>query len=393
MTSAVMPTYARAPVTFAKGEGCRLIDTEGRRYLDFGAGIAVCGLGHAHPKLIEALTRQANTLWHTSNLYRVEGQEMVAAKLAALSFGDVVFFANSGAEANECSIKLARRYQASRGNPEKWRILAFEGSFHGRTLATLAAAGSPRNLAGFGPVVTGFDHAPYGDLDKAAALVGPDTAAILVEPIQGEGGIRVPPPDFLKGLRALADKHGALLMFDEVQCGLARSGRLFAHERFGVVPDVMSLAKTLGGGFPVAVCVATAKAASGMTAGSHASTFGGNLLAMAVASTVLDIIAEPAFLASVARKGEKLAAGLDALVKRHPNVFEQRRGVGLMQGLRCSASQDEIVDRLRDAALIVVPAQDKIIRLIPPLIVDEQEIDEALSILESVARAMPAKAA
>jgi acetylornithine/N-succinyldiaminopimelate aminotransferase len=393
MTSAVMPTYARAPVTFAKGEGCRLIDTEGRRYLDFGAGIAVCGLGHAHPKLIEALTRQANTLWHTSNLYRVEGQEMVAAKLAALSFGDVVFFANSGAEANECSIKLARRYQASRGNPEKWRILAFEGSFHGRTLATLAAAGSPRNLAGFGPVVTGFDHAPYGDLDKAAALVGPDTAAILVEPIQGEGGIRVPPPDFLKGLRALADKHGALLMFDEVQCGLARSGRLFAHERFGVVPDVMSLAKTLGGGFPVAACVATAKAASGMTAGSHASTFGGNLLAMAVASTVLDIIAEPAFLASVARKGEKLAAGLDALVKRHPNVFEQRRGVGLMQGLRCSASQDEIVDRLRDAALIVVPAQDKIIRLIPPLIVDEQEIDEALSILESVARAMPAKAA
>lgn len=393
MTSAVMPTYARTPVTFVKGEGCRLIDTQGRRYLDFGAGIAVCGLGHAHPKLIEALTKQANTLWHTSNLYQVEGQETVASKLAALSFGDVVFFANSGAEANECSIKLARRYQASRGNPEKWRILAFEGSFHGRTLATLAAAGNPRNIAGFGPVVTGFDHAPYGDLDRAASLVGPDTAAILVEPIQGEGGIRVPPPDFLKGLRALADKHGALLMFDEVQCGLARSGRLFAHERFGVVPDVMSLAKTLGGGFPVAACVATAKAASGMTAGSHASTFGGNLLAMAVASTVLDIIAEPAFLADVARKGEKLAAGLDALVKRHPDVFEQRRGIGLMQGLRCAGSQDEVVDRLRDAGLIVVPAQDKVIRLIPPLVVDEQEIDEALSILESVAQSMPAKAA
>ena len=299
MTSAVMPTYARAPVTFARGEGCRLFDTDGRAYLDFAAGIAVCGLGHAHPKLVEALTLQAQTLWHTSNLFQVAGQETVAAKLAALSFGDVVFFGNSGAEANECAIKLARRYHASTGNPERWRILAFEGSFHGRTLATLAAAGNPKNLQGFGPVTPGFDHAPYGDLARAAEMVGPDTAAILVEPIQGEGGIRVPDPKFLKGLRDIADRAGALLMFDEVQCGLGRSGKLFAHERVGVVPDVMSLAKTLGGGLPVAACIATAKAASGMTPGSHASTFGGNLLAMAVASTVLDIIAEPAFLASV----------------------------------------------------------------------------------------------
>ncbi|MSP49388.1 MAG: aspartate aminotransferase family protein [Alphaproteobacteria bacterium] len=393
MTSAVMPTYARAPVAFVSGEGCRLVDTEGRRYLDFGAGIAVCGLGHAHPKLVAALTEQAGRLWHTSNLYQIEGQEKVAAKLAALSFGDVVFFGNSGAEANECAIKLARKYHSSAGRPERWRILAFEGSFHGRTLATLAAAGNPKNLEDFGPVVPGFDHAPYGDLDRAEALVGPDTAAILVEPIQGEGGIRVPDPEFLKGLRALADRLGVLLMFDEVQCGLGRTGRLFAHERIGVVPDVMSLAKTLGGGLPVAACVATSKAASGMTAGSHASTFGGNLLAMAVAAAVLDIIAEPAFLASVARKGEKLAAGLDGLVARHRHVFESRRGVGLMLGLRCAAPQAEVVERLRSAGLLVVPAQDQVVRLLPPLIVDEQEIDEALLILESVARAMPAKAA
>jgi acetylornithine/N-succinyldiaminopimelate aminotransferase len=393
MASAVMPTYARAPVTFVRGEGCRLFDTEGRRYLDFAAGIAVCGLGHAHPKLVEALTDQAKKLWHTSNLYQVEGQEKVAAKLAALSFGDVAFFGNSGAEANECAIKLARRYHVSAGRPQRWRILAFEGSFHGRTLATLAAAGNPKNLEGFGPTVPGFDHAPYGDLAKAETLVGPDTAAILVEPIQGEGGIRVPDPKFLKGLRALADRTGVLLMFDEVQCGLGRSGRLFAHERIGVVPDVMSLAKTLGGGIPVAACVATAKAAAGMTAGSHASTFGGNLLAMAVASTVLDIIAEPAFLADVARKGEILAAGLDGLVRRHPHVFESRRGVGLMLGLRCAAPQSEVVDRLRAAGLLVAPAQDQVIRLIPPLVVSGEEIDEALLILESVARAMPAKAA
>ena len=393
MTSAVMPTYARAPVTFARGEGCRLFDTDGRAYLDFAAGIAVCGLGHAHPKLVAALTEQAQKLWHTSNLFRVEGQETVASKLAALSFGDVVFFGNSGAEANECAIKLARRYHASSGNPERWRILAFEGSFHGRTLATLAAAGNPKNLQGFGPVTPGFDHAPYGDLARAAELVGSDTAAILVEPIQGEGGIRVPDPNFLKGLRALADRAGVLLMFDEVQCGLGRSGKLFAHERVGVVPDVMSLAKTLGGGLPVAACVATSKAAAGMTPGSHASTFGGNLLAMAVASTVLDIIAEPAFLADVTRKGEHLASGLDGLVTRHRHVFESRRGVGLMQGLRCSASQDEVVERLRAAGLLVVPAQDRVIRFLPPLIVKEPEIDEALLILESVARSMPAKAA
>jgi acetylornithine/N-succinyldiaminopimelate aminotransferase len=390
MTSAVMPTYARAPVTFVKGEGCWLIDARGRRHLDFGAGIAVCGLGHAHPGLVEALTRQAKTLWHTSNLYGVDGQEQVAARLAAASFGDVVFFANSGAEANECAIKLARRFHAARGNPGKWRILAFEGSFHGRTLATLAAAGNPRNLAGFGPVVTGFDHAPYGDVARAASLVCAETAAILVEPIQGEGGVRVPPPGFLEGLRTLADRHGALLMFDEVQCGLGRTGRLFAHEHAGVAPDVMSLAKTLGGGFPVAACVATAAAAAGMTAGSHASTFGGNLLAMAVAAAVLDIVARPEFLAAVARKGEILAAGLDLWVARHPGVFERRRGVGLMQGLRCVASHEALIDRLRDAGLLVVPAQDRVIRLIPPLVVGDGEIDEALRMLESVARAIPA---
>jgi acetylornithine/N-succinyldiaminopimelate aminotransferase len=393
MTSAVMPTYGRAPVSFVSGQGCRLVDRDGRRYLDFAAGIAVCGLGHAHPKLIAALTEQAGKLWHTSNLFQVGGQEAVAARLAALSFGDMVFFANSGAEANECAIKLARKYHSAAGRPERWRVLAFEGSFHGRTLATLAAAGNRKNLDGFGPVVPGFDQAPYGDLAAAEALVGPDTAAILVEPIQGEGGIRVPDTGFLKGLRALADRSGALLMFDEVQCGMGRTGRLFAHELAGVVPDVMSLAKNLGGGFPVAACVATARAASGMTPGSHGSTFGGNLLAMAVAGAVLDIVAEPAFLAAVARTGERLAGGLDRLVARHPHVFDGRRGIGLMQGLHCAAPQDKVVDGLREAGLLVAPAQDQVIRLIPPLIAGEEEVDEALLILDSVARAMPEKVA
>lgn len=385
MTSALMPTYARAAQSFASGEGCWLIDRDGRRFLDFAAGIAVCALGHAHPGLIAALTDQARRLWHCSNLFEVPEQEAVAARLVGMSFADVVFFGNSGAEANECAIKLARRHHAMAGRPERWRILAFEGSFHGRTLGTLAAAGNPKNLLGFGPPVPGFDHVPFGDLAAAAARIGPETAAILVEPIQGDGGIRVPPAGFLAGLRELADSHGILLMFDEIQTGIGRTGHLFACSQAGVVPDVMALAKGLGGGFPVGACLATTKAASGMTAGSHASTFGGNLLAMSVAAAILDTVGDADFLDAVATNGARLAQGLDALVGRHPGVFETRRGLGLMQGLRCRGDQPAMVAKLRGHGLIVAPAQDNVIRLLPPLIAGPAEIDAALDILERAA--------
>jgi acetylornithine/N-succinyldiaminopimelate aminotransferase len=385
MTSALMPTYARAALSFARGEGAWLIDRDGRRFLDFAAGIAVCALGHAHPTLIAALTDQAHRLWHCSNLFEVPEQEAVAARLVGHSFADVVFFGNSGAEANECAIKLARRHHAMAGRPERWRILAFDGSFHGRTLGTLAAAGNPKNLLGFGPAVAGFDHVPFGDLEAAAARIGPETAAILVEPIQGDGGIRVPPAGFLAGLRQLADRHGILLMFDEIQTGIGRTGQMFAYQEAGVVPDVMALAKGLGGGFPVGACLATAKAAAGMTAGSHASTFGGNLLAMSVAAAVLDTVGQPAFLADVVANGQRLTAGLDALVTRHGAVFEARRGLGLIQGLRCRGDQPAMVAKLRGHGLIVAPAQDNVIRLLPPLIVGPAEIDQALAILDRAA--------
>lgn len=387
MTSALMPTYARAAQSFARGEGAWLIDRDGRRFLDFAAGIAVCALGHAHPRLVEALTEQAGRLWHCSNLFEVPEQEAVAARLVAASFADVVFFGNSGAEANECAIKLARRHHAMAGRPERWRILAFEGSFHGRTLGTLAAAGNPKNLLGFGPPVSGFDQVAFGDLAAAAARIGPETAAILVEPIQGDGGIRVPPPGYLQGLRDLADRHGILLMFDEIQTGIGRTGQMFAYQQAGVVPDVMALAKGLGGGFPVGACLATARAAAGMTAGSHASTFGGNLLAMSVAAAVLDTVDTTDFLAEVERSGARLAAGLDDLVARHDAVFEARRGTGLMQGLRCRGDQPGMVARLRAHGLIVAPAQDNVIRLLPPLIVGPAEIDAALAMLDRAAAA------
>jgi acetylornithine/N-succinyldiaminopimelate aminotransferase len=388
MTSAVMPTYQRAPVAFSQGEGCRLTDRAGRRYLDFAAGIAVCVLGHAHPRLVAALTEQAGRLWHTSNLFEIPGQEALAARLAAHSFGELVFFGNSGAEANEAAIKIARRHHAATGHPERWRILGFEGSFHGRTLATLAAAGNPKNLHGFGPPVAGFDHAPFGDLEAAERLVGPETAAILVEPIQGDGGIRVPPPGFLAGLRELADRTGALLMFDEIQTGIGRTGPLFAHQRMDVAPDVMTLAKALGGGFPIGACVATQRAAAAMTAGSHASTFGGNPLAVAVGNAVLEIVTAPGFLAAVETAGAQLAAGLDALVARHPGLFEARRGVGFMQGLRCRAAVAPMVERLLQAGLVVAPANDQVIRLLPPLIARSAEIEEALAILDKVGVAL-----
>lgn len=383
MTSAVMPTYARAPVAFVKGEGCRLTARDGRTFLDFAAGIAVCALGHAHPRLVAALHEQAQRLWHCSNLFEVEHQESVAAALARLTFGELVFFANSGAEANECAIKIARRHHAAAGHPERFRVLAFKGSFHGRTLATLAAAGNPKNLDGFGPVVDGFDHAPYGDLAAATAAVGPHTAAILVEPIQGEGGIKVPDPAFLKGLRALADKTGALLMFDEVQCGMGRSGALFAHQRVGVAPDVMTVAKGLAGGFPVAACVATRHAAAAMTAGSHASTFGGNPLAMAVGNAVLDVMLAPGFMERVQRLGSHFRQQLAMVVERHGDIFAEVRGDGLMLGLRCRVPNTEVVAALRARGLLTVGAGDNVVRVYAPLIAEDAHVAEGVAMIEA----------
>lgn len=385
MTSAVMATYRRAALRFVRGEGCRLFDRDGRAFLDFAGGIAVCTLGHAHPRLVEALSAQARRLWHCSNLFEVEGQERIARRLCETSFGDVVFFANSGAEANECAIKLARRHHAAAGRPQRWCILCFEGSFHGRTLATLAAAGYADNLRDFGPASPGFVQVPYGDLDAVARAVDAQTAAILVEPIQGDGGIRVAPPGFLAGLRRIADAHGVLLMLDEIQTGMGRTGVPFAHRSAGIVPDVMTLAKGLGGGFPVGACVATRAAAAAMTAGSHGSTFGGNPLAMAVAEAVLDEVTSPGFLDAVARTGARLMTGLTRLVSRHADILASVRGQGLMVGLECRGGADGFCAALRDAGLLLAPARGEVLRFLPPLVVREDEIDEALAIVEAVA--------
>ncbi|MBM3503828.1 MAG: aspartate aminotransferase family protein [Alphaproteobacteria bacterium] len=382
MTNAVMPTYARADVAFERGEGPYIFDTNGRRYLDFGAGIAVNVLGHAHPTLVKALNAAGSKLWHTSNLYRIPAQENLAATLTAHSFADMAFFGNSGAEANEGAIKVVRKYQSANGRPERYRIITFEGAFHGRTLATLAAGRQQKHLAGFGPVVDGFDQVPYGDLAAAKAAITRETAGFLVEPIQGESGIRVPPPGFLKGLRALADEHDLLLAFDEVQTGLGRTGKLFGYEYDGVKPDVMALAKALGGGFPIGAVLATMKAGVGMTAGTHGSTFGGNPLAAAVANAVMSEILAPGFIERAAKVGERLKSGLDDLMRKHGNKLTEVRGRGLMLGLKVQGDMGKLIDVLRGNGLLVVSAGDNVIRLLPPLIIDEAHVSEGLGILD-----------
>ena len=385
MTSALLPTYARAPIAFERGEGAWLVARGGERYLDFGAGIAVNALGHAHPHLVEALTTQAQKLWHTSNLFEIPEGERLGRRLVDATFADVAFFANSGAEANEAAIKMARKFHAAAGHPERFRIITFEGAFHGRTLATIAAGGQAKYIEGFGPKVDGFDQVPTGDFAALEAAIGPETAALMIEPIQGEGGVRVIPYADLRRLRELCDEHGLLLIMDEVQTGVGRTGRLFAHEWSGITPDIMSAAKGIGGGFPLGVCLATAEAARGMVAGTHGTTFGGNPLAMAVGNAVLDVVLAEGFLDHVERMGIILKQRLAAVQDRNPNVIAEIRGEGLMLGLKLNVLNAEFAAAARDEHLLVIPAGDNVVRLLPPLIITEADVAEAAQRLDATA--------
>jgi acetylornithine/N-succinyldiaminopimelate aminotransferase len=378
----VMPVYARIDLAFERGEGSWLITQGGERYLDFAAGVAVNGLGHSHPRIVAALTEQAGKLWHVSNLYRIPEAEQLATKLCAGSFADFVFFCNSGAEALECAIKVARKYQAASGRPERYRVVTYEGAFHGRTLATLAAGGQKKYLDGFGPVVDGFDQVPFADLEATKRAIGAATAAILIEPIQGEGGVRVAPNHVLKSLRQLCDDKDLLLIYDEVQTGMGRTGDLFAYQHTGTVPDVMSLAKSLGGGFPIGACLATREAAKGMTAGTHGSTFGGNPLATVVANATLDVMQEPAFLSHVRKVSLLLKQRLAEIKDRHPAVIAEVRGEGLLLGLRAVVPSAELVNELRAEKLLTVAAGENVVRLVPPLIVSETEIAHAVACID-----------
>jgi acetylornithine/N-succinyldiaminopimelate aminotransferase len=389
----LLPVYKRADVTFERGEGAYLLDRAGRRYLDFGSGIAVTLLGHAHPHLVAVLEAQAGKLWHCSNLYGIEPQQRLAERLVAHSFADTAFFCNSGAEALECAIKMARRFHHERGQGERHRIITFEGAFHGRTLATISAGGQDKYLDGFRPGLPGFDQVPLGEIERVEAAIGPETAAILIEPIQGEGGIRTVTPQFLEDLRHLCDDHDLLLILDEVQCGMGRTGRLFAYEWTRMTPDIMTLAKGLGGGFPIGACLATARAASGMAAGCHGSTFGGNPLACAVANGVLDIVLEKGFLAHVRAMAERLRAELDRLAAAFPTVVQEVRGQGLLLGLRCGPPHNDISAELLARGMLTVAAGENVLRLLPPLIIEQQHIDEAIGKLQDVCQEFAGRAA
>jgi acetylornithine/N-succinyldiaminopimelate aminotransferase len=393
MTPAVMATYDRFDVAFERGEGAYLYSTDGRRFLDFGAGVAVTVLGHGHPHLVEALCAQAKRVWHCSNLYRIPDQERLAQRLAAATFADAAFFCNSGAEAIECGLKLVRKYQDIAGAPDRYRVITCAGAFHGRTMTTIAASGSEKYLEGFEPKVDGFDHAPFGDPDAVRAAVGPHTAAILVEPIQGEGGIHAASADFLRRLREIADAEGLLLFFDEVQCGIGRTGHLFAHDWVGVTPDLMAIAKGLGGGFPVGACLARAPVAAAFAPGSHGSTFGGNPLAMAVGNAVLDVVLDEPFLAHVRETGAALQRRLALLAARFPTVIAEVRGMGLMLGLKCAISNRTLVGKLLDRGMLSIPAGDNVVRLLPPLIIGEREVEEACRIIEDACVELAERAA
>ncbi|AYG65125.1 MULTISPECIES: aspartate aminotransferase family protein [unclassified Rhizobium] len=384
-TAPLYDTYLRAPLRFERGEGVWLVTENGERYLDFAAGVAVNSLGHAHPHLVAELKAQADKVWHLSNLYEAPGQEKLSKRLTEVTFADKVFFTNSGAEALECAIKTARRYQFAKGHPEKFHIITFEGAFHGRTIATIAAGGQEKYIEGFGPKAPGFDQVPFGDLDAVRAAITDATAAILIEPVQGEGGIRPATNEFLRGLREICDEHGLLLVLDEVQCGVGRTGKLFAHEWAGIKPDIMAVAKGIGGGFPLGACLATAEAASGMKAGTHGSTYGGNPLAMAVGNAVLDIVLADGFLQHVRDIALVFRQGLASLKDRFPDIIEDVRGEGLMLGIKAAIPQADLLQAIRAEHLLGVPAGDNVIRLLPPLVVTADEAREGLARLDRAA--------
>ncbi|MFP6759645.1 MAG: aspartate aminotransferase family protein [Alphaproteobacteria bacterium] len=386
--SAVMPTYGRIDLAFERGEGPYLFDADDRRYLDFATGIAVNTLGHSHPRLVAALTEQAGKLWHCSNLYNIAGQTRLAERLCAESFADKVFFCNSGAEAMEGVIKTARRYHFAKGSPERFRTICFEGAFHGRTIATIAAGGNAKALEGFGPPADGFDHVSFGNANEVRATIRPETGAILVEPIQGESGIRPPGAEFLAELRAIADEFGLLLLFDEVQTGIGHTGKLFGYQWHGVAPDVMGLAKGLGGGFPIGAVLATDEACQGMVPGTHGSTFGGNPLAAAAANTVLDVVLEDGFLDHVIAMGDSLHAAVGQVAADHPKVLESVRGRNLLVGIKCVVPNMNVVAAMRDRNVLLVPAGENIARMLPPLNIEQSHIDEAVSALADACAAL-----
>ena len=378
-------TYNRIPLRFERGEGVWLFTEAGERYLDFAAGIAVNSLGHSHPHLVETMKEQAGKLWHLSNLYESPGQEKLAARLTAATFADKVFFTNSGAEALECAIKTARRYHYAKGHPERFEIITFEGAFHGRTLATIAAGGQAKYLEGFGPQTPGFSQVPFGDLDAVKAAIGPQTAGILLEPVQGEGGLRAATPEFLRALRALCDEHGLLLILDEVQSGVGRTGRLFAHEWAGIQPDIMAIAKGIGGGFPLGACLATAEAAAPMIAGTHGTTYGGNPMAMAIGNAVLDVVLADGFLDHVNDIALVMRQGLASLQDRFPDVIEEVRGQGLLIGLKARVPHSELLAAMRDEHVLGVLAGHNVVRLLPPLVTTAEEAREGIARIERAA--------
>ncbi|KXO79663.1 aspartate aminotransferase family protein [Brucella anthropi] len=376
-------TYNRAALRFERGEGIWLITEDGDRYLDFAAGIAVNSLGHSHPHLVETLKSQAEKLWHLSNVYEIPAQEKLGRRLVESTFADKVFFTNSGAEALECAIKTARRYQYVSGHPERFRVVTFEGAFHGRTLATIAAGGQAKYLEGFGPKVDGFDQVPFGDEAALRAAITDETAAILLEPVQGEGGLRGFPEEFMRMLRQLCDEKGLLLILDEVQTGVGRTGKLFAHEWAGIKPDIMAVAKGIGGGFPMGACLATAEAAKGMTAGVHGTTYGGNPLAMAVGNAVLDVVLADGFLENVQATALVMKQGLASIVDRYPSVVSEIRGRGLLIGIKCVVPNTSLIQALRDEHFLSVGAGDNVVRLLPPLVTTPEEAREALTRIEA----------
>lgn len=388
MFPALLPTYNRTDVAFVRGEGSYLFAEDGRRYLDMGAGIAVNAFGHANPKLVAALNEQAQRIWHTSNLYRVPGQETLAKKLVENSFADTVFFTNSGTEAVELAIKMARRFHFVNGQPERYHIISFEGAFHGRTMAAINAGGNEKYLEGFGPRMAGFDQVVAGDLRALRRVIGPHSAAMIIEPLQGEGGVREIAPDFLRALRAICDDHGMLLIFDEIQTGIGRTGKLFAYEGLGFTPDIVTVAKGIGGGFPLGAVLATAKAAKAMTVGTHGTTYGGNPLAMAVGNAAMDIVLAPGFLDHVNQVAGYLRQQLGALTAAHPRIFENVRGQGLMIGIKMAVPNNDFIAEARANGLIVLPAGDNVVRLLPPLTLSQEEAREAIYLLEKTATEM-----